>query len=461
MTLKNSRARMCALTAALGLLAICPSAFAAPKFVRLDNDAGGALPTTVAVRTSDGFLHVLYPTSPQRGGVDGLATLPISSTGKIGPTVQALSGWQAGIPGFVTSGPGQLAAFFGAISPPPGNVSSVWAINSSDGGATWAAPADVKSSSNEALAYGSDITARLMGSTPVLTVPQAGNLIIQQGLGPTSSTYQLNDASNGSLGGVESAVDASTGQVVVSWQSIAGNPTEFIDTAAPSPGTAQPVPGQSKPTIVLAGRDSGAGVFGAYTTDNTHVDLLRYGGGSVKVGKAKNINAKTLGVATGPSGRIWVMWGSDNVGGGVAVTRSNMAVTKFEPIQRLKLNSGSLYSITGDGRLGPLDLLVDQIPNTSPIQSAGAFYTHALPVLSASASVTKVKKKGKVTSFIIVVKVTDAGDPVKAAAVTGAGKAATNAKGIAVLKVPASFPGPAKLTVTKPDYQTLRLKVKL
>ena len=84
------------------------------------------------------------------------------------------------------------------------------------------------------------------------------------------------------------------------------------------------------------------------------------------------------------SGRIWVMWGNAAVGGGVAVTRSNMAVTRFEPIQRLKLKSGSLYRLSGDGRLGPLDLLVDQIPDVSPIQPAGSFYGRVLPELSAS-----------------------------------------------------------------------------
>ena len=46
------------------------------------------------------------------------------------------------------------------------------------------------------------------------------------------------------------------------------------------------------------------------------------------------------------------MWGSDAIPGAVAVTRSNKAVTRFEPIQRIKLNSGSLYRLSGDGRLG-------------------------------------------------------------------------------------------------------------
>jgi hypothetical protein len=444
----------------LALSIAATSASAAVKFNRINTDAGGPDPQTVTVRTPDGVLHVLYPTSTQRGGVDGLATLTISPSGKVGAPVQALSGWQAGFPGFVQIAPGQLEAFFGAIS--PGNESSLWGISSSDGGATWSAPGDVRSASNEALAYGSEITAQMTGSTPVLTVPQAGNLIVQQGLGPTSSTTQLNDTSDGSVGGVETAVDAASGQVIASWQSIAGNPKDFMQAAAPTPGSAQAVPGQSKPTIVIAGRDSGAGVFGAYTTDGKHVRLIRYGGGSVAVGSLKNFPAQALGVATSLDGRVWVMWGNDQVHGGVAVTRSNKAVTRFEPIQHLKPNPGSLYRLSGDGRLGPLDLLVDQIPDVSPIQQAGSFYGRALPVMSAGVSAKpKKNKKGNIVSYSVKVTVTDAGDAVSGATVTIGGKTAkTNSKGVAAFTLPAS-PKKVSLSVTQPGYNTLKKKVTL
>ena len=43
------------------------------------------------------------------------------------------------------------------------------------------------------------------------------------------------------------------------------------------------------------------------------------------------------------------MWADDS-GGGVAVTRSNKAVTRFEPIQHLKLKSAVIYRVSGDGR---------------------------------------------------------------------------------------------------------------
>lgn len=106
-----------------------------------------------------------------------------------------------------------LEAMFGAIAPALPNASTIWGITSSDGGATWTPPADVRSGPNEQLAYASDLTARMAGATPVLTVPQAGALVIQTGLGAGSPTFLLNNTTtDGSVVDVDSAVDAASGE---------------------------------------------------------------------------------------------------------------------------------------------------------------------------------------------------------------------------------------------------------
>jgi hypothetical protein len=195
-------------------------------------------------------------------------------------------------------------------------------------------------------------------------------------------------------------------------------------------------------------------VYGAYTTNNKSVKLIRYGGGSVSVGSLKSVTPKAMGVATSLAGRIWVMWGDDSVGGGVAVTRSNKAVTRFEPIQKLKPNSGSLYRLSGDGRLGPLDLLVGQIPNTNPIQAPGSFYARVLPVMSVATSVHAIKnKKLKVVGHKLEVAVSDAGDAVAGASVAAGKKSGTtNSKGVITLTFSGASPGRVSLTVTKAGY---------
>ena len=54
------------------------------------------------------------------------------------------------------------------------------------------------------------------------------------------------------------------------------------------------------------------------------------------MGSVKGLHAAVSGVATGPDGRIWVFWAGEINGRGItAFTRSNRAVTRFEPIQRV------------------------------------------------------------------------------------------------------------------------------
>ncbi len=256
-----------------------------------------------------------------------------------------------------------LEAMFGAIAPALPNASTIWGITSSDGGATWTPPDDVRSGPNEQLAYASDLTARMAGATPVLTVPQAGALVIQTGLGAGSPTFLLNNTTtDGSVVDVDSAVDAASGEVVASWQSLQSPGGLYVQGAAPTIGTPELTHGQGRPLLVLAGRDKGPGVFGAYTPNGTAVRLLRYGGGTVPVGSLAHANASVMGVATGLERRIWVMWGDHN--GNLGVTRSNKAVTQFEPIQHLNPNAFTLYRLSGDGRLGPLDLLIGEIPDS-------------------------------------------------------------------------------------------------
>ena len=112
------------------------------------------------------------------------------------------------------------------------------------------------------------------------------------------------------------------------------------------------------------------------------------------------------------------MWGDDS-GGGVNVTRSNKAVNAFEPIQHLNPKSAVLYRLSGDGRLGPLDLLVDQIPDTGTIQPPGLFYAPgAAPSCRHASASSRSRIKKVVDRTHAHVNVTDAGDPVAGAVVT-------------------------------------------
>lgn len=214
------RTILLALAAALLAPAGAPAATLALARIAATNGGGGWL-GAATVRTSNGTLHLVYATQVGwSGGFDGIGATSISPSGHVSPVLQALSGWKTGGPGLLVTPTGSLDAVFGGDPDVGGtSYSGPWGIVSSNGGLTWSAPVDVGSHSNEA--FGGDITARLARGTPVLTVASAGGLVIQHGLGTGSPTNQLNPQA-GRIGGVDSALDSTTGDVVASWYTPAG-----------------------------------------------------------------------------------------------------------------------------------------------------------------------------------------------------------------------------------------------
>ena len=419
-------------------------------------------------RSTDGRLHVAFETNTSWGdSASGVGVVAISPSGQVGPQVQALSwgggisGSPNGVPGLAIMPSGALQAVFGGS---PSGVNGPWGISSTDGGATWSPPVNVGSG---LMAFGdSDVPLQVSNGTPVLAAGCCGNVVIQRGFGVGSPTYQLTNASNDAAGNTYSALDAKTGAVVASWDSNAGAGGIWLQQAAPSPGAAQkaPIPSQygTGAPLILAGRDSGPGVFAAYPADfgsTTHIRLLRYGGGSVAVGSVKGLHSAPDGVATGPDGRIWVFWAGELNGHGItAFTRSNKAVTRFEPIQTGRFTWAQLFTLSGDGRLGPLDLLMSGTPDTKGPLVAGIYYARVLAELSATITATS-QGKGK---FGLKAKVTDAGDAVSGASVSAKGQSkTTNAKGSAKFTVKGSSGDHVTVTITHPGYNALKVSVKL
>jgi len=454
----------------LGLLValLAPSAEGAALHPKLLAKVGyGTVPIGFA-RSADGRLHVAYETNTSWGdSASGVGAVAISPSGKVGPQVQALawngvtSGSPNGIPGLAVLSSGTLQAVFGGS---PSGVDGPWGISSTDGGSTWSAPANVGSG---LMAFGdSNLTLQVSNGKPVLTAGCCGNIVIQQGFGAGAPTSQLTTAGDDAAGNTASAVDAKTGAVVASWDSNAGSGGIWLQQAAPTTGAAQkaPIPSQygTGAPLILAGRDAGPGVFAAYAADfgpTTHVRLLRYGGGSVAVGSVKGLHAKVSSVATSLDGRIWVTWAGEINGHGItAFTRSNKAVTRFEPIQTARFTWADLFTLSGDGRLGPLDLLMSGTPDSKGPLVEGIYYARLLPELSATVTATSLGG-GK---FKLGVTVTDAGDAVAGAKVSAKGTSkTTNSKGSAKLTIGGSAGDHVKVTVSHPGYRSLTTRVKL
>jgi hypothetical protein len=435
------------------------SAAPGAKFALVDPLPVGTFATFAMSRTKDGTLHLIYQTTTGTSSAPtGLGTRTIGAAGVLGPQVQALKGWTTSIPGLVVLPNGMLEAVFGATSPKPKQTSGLWAISSSNGGASWNAPTQVDAGGpKEPQAYGANIRAEHSGSTTVLSLNVAGGIVIQRGLGAKMPTTSITTGADNFAGDVDSALDAATKTMIVSWDSNAHSGGDYIKGA--TGGKTMKVPGQTRNEVVISGRDQGPGVFAAYTPDGKSVRLVRYAGRSVAVGSVSGITAKMLGTATGLDGRIWVMWGDEN--GGLAVTRSNKAVTRFEPIQQVNPHAFTLYRIGGDGRLGPLDLLVEQSNGAGKV--GGTFYARVLPVLSASTKVAAVKNKsGIVVGHTLTVTVSDAGDAVPGATVKVSGHTGkTDGKGHAQITLSGSSGGTAQISVTEPGYQPLSAQASL
>ncbi len=110
----------------------------------------------------------------------------------------------------------------------------------------------------------------------------------------------------------------------------------------------------------------------------------------------------------------------------------------------------------GDGRLGPLDLLINMTPRSPGSEPAGIYYAHILPRLSSAVSPTK-SKPGK---FLLAVKVIDAGDPVSGATASAQGlHAKTKSAGVAKLTVHGSTGKHVTVTITAPGYEVFTAHV--
>jgi hypothetical protein len=261
------------------------------------------------------------------------------------------------------------------------------------------------------------------------------------------------------------ATDQATGAVVYGGITIAGKGGTFVQQILPSPGPALLLGSLTWDASAGLAARVGGGVYIVTANGNAQtLALTRYGGPTVKVAVGGGYTRADVFAA--PDGRMWIAW-YDFRGTAMYVTRSNNAVTEFEPVQTLDLPSGAGVSgIQGESSLGPLDLFADM----SGIGNATGFlYTRVQPVMTASAAAVTVMSKptvtgqtAKVLGYALKITVTDAGDPVVGATVTAGAKHATTGKlGSAGFAFGATTAGPLKVTVTDPAYQTLTTSARL
>jgi hypothetical protein len=158
----------------------------------------------------------------------------------------------------------------------------------------------------------------------------------------------------------------------------------------------------------------GHGAYVAYVdAAHTKVQLYQYEGALRTLATGSFQVAK---VFRAYGGRLWVMWGSAD--GGIDVTRSNVALTRFEPRRHLSLpgRTSGFYNAEGEGSFGPLDLFADLGIGSG---DRGFWRTHVLPEATLATHLTYERIDGNVHNLQhpdlahLRYTVTDAGDPIR------------------------------------------------
>jgi len=337
-------------------------------------------------RTADGVLHVIW----NRGNTaTSIFETRLSAAGKVVGTSTVAKGWDSNNGLGLVVMPDKTLRLFAAgaggintFTAPPGGGS--WSLQS---GAAWGGAV-----AESAGVIGSAVTKN--GQPVTAWRGNAG-----EGVPPASIPQ------SGYEGGMTEsylATDAASGAVVLSGATNGGQGGVYVQRILPSPGPRVVLPPLGKDWgNGLSGRIGAPGVYVAYADGKT-VRLYRYGGGSKTVAAGPYLSATTC---AGPAGRLWIAWGDSD--GNVSVTRSNRAVTAFEPAQKLRLPGDALTFLQCEGSAGSADLFAAGPPN------GGFRHTHVPAQLSLHVQARKTK---------VTISARDAGDPVAGVAITVGGR---------------------------------------
>jgi hypothetical protein len=426
-------------------------------WTRVTDPTGRNIDEVSVARTADGVLHVAYtrPTPGHASSAQDLLERSISIKGTAGPPVILASDWALfGNPAIVATGPNALDVFDGGTrtTDPTETLRNLEMFSSPDGGASWVPPAsDLTTTGGAAGSIGlaaalgtGGVPFAAWGSSACLCVLRVGvpptpNYDFQQGLGDFGYDPGM-------------AVDTASGQADVAWYSNGtghkGVYAATIDQSSGAragspvhmPGTSNLLDGPFNGRTPIVGRPGG-GLYVAYEggyPSHSKVLLWRVGASQSKLIAQRSSGVRSVGVASTPSGRVWVFWSAQTASGKQVVygKRSNPSATAFGQTVSVSSPHGatSSWNLVGDGQTGRLDLLGSFSLHNSDTNIA-TWHTQVLPGLSFSATPTVLPvhaKHAKAVTFVV----TDAGAPVSGVHVhVGKVSGTTNGQGKVTLKL--------------------------
>jgi hypothetical protein len=449
----SHRLRLSVLARGALLSAVAAAAWAAAgqagppgTWTQITKAHNGAKANLGLARDKDGTLHVLWA-GPAGRPFTAIFDTPISPAGAVGQPKPIVSGWASVNPPAAIAAPD--GTIHGVISghKTNSNQDPTSGLNDAIGPGGWQIGGNAFGNTSITVASNADVGTGLLKTGQLVSVWEtAARLLLQSGVDPGTAPQDITPP--GDLGANPVlAVDQASGAAIVAYHG-ANSGGDFFRQVLPDLGAPQAFPQAKFDGPAIAAR-AGGGVYTAYTPDGAKVVLLRYGGAPKAVPVPKGARVLVAGVSAGPEGRLWVYYGNEQT---TYVTRTNKAASSYEPVQALKSPKAVQYfRLEGEGSAGPLDLFADVTVDGGT--KDGSYHQQVRPLLSLSLSKHAVKnKQGKVTGTKVTARVTDAGDPVPGASVSGlaGGVKATDAKGQVTVTAPAGKHG--SVGATKPGY---------
>jgi hypothetical protein len=430
---------------ALALFAMSASAGPPGKWTQITHAHNGARSNLGLARGKDGRLHVLWA-GPNRAPFPAIFDTTISRNGVVGKPTAVISGW-AGVhtPTAVTAADGSIHAVISGQKVNSAN-DPLAGLNEAVGPGTWKLGGRAFGNSPITVASNADIHSAFLKNGQLVSVwGSAASLLFQVGIDPGTAPQNITPPGDPAASPVI-AVDQTNGEAIIAYHGV-GSGKCFFRRIQPSLGAPTVFPQAKVDSPSIAAR-AGGGVYTAYTPDGERVWLVHYGGGKPKlVPVPRGARVLTAGLAAAPEGRFWVFYGDEQQ---TYVTRTSKRVSGFEPVQTLKSPPKTIqyFRLEGEGSVGPLDLFADITVDGQT--KDGSYHQQVRPALSLRARKATLKS-GAVR---ITVRVTDAGDAVQGATVTGlpGGPKRTSASGSVIVTVPGSASGALALTGKKAGY---------
>jgi len=407
-------------------------------------------------RTADGVLHVV--SLREDGTKVDLWQVRIDSDGRLVGSNEIAAAWsRLANPDLVLTSDGGLRVVFGGAhtEDPAETAVGVLSATAPAAGAPWTLDPDpvVTDPASASADVGAGVAR---DGDPVVAWVFGGSLQYHWGVGPTSRDLTVPRAGCCATD-PDVATDSASGQTYVGWFTdvvrASGIFVQALGPAGPvgrrlyAPGssaknrTGAAPPGQR---VAIAARNGGPGVYLSYAIGYPKVRRV----GLWRVGQPTTVlrlvapGATDVALAAGPQGRLWLAWQRS---GRIFATRTNRAVTKAEPARAFTPppRTTGIWSVQGDGSLGPLDLVV----NVDATGGTTFWHQQVLPVLSLNVTATAQQAAGA-TRYVF--DVTDAGDAVPNATVRfGTQTLTTGAAGTVTLT---TTDRPATATTSKPGY---------